>query len=82
MSAVRSQMRVSATTLPELVVQLNDLLSRLQGGGMALLGLRLDTLATAAPTAAPQPGDPLVRAATIAGTLTYYHWDGTSWTTF
>lgn len=82
MRPLRSQARVTATDLPTLVTQLNDLLSRLQSGGLVLGGVRLDTLATVAPTGAPLAGDPLLRAATIAGVITYYHWDGASWTTF
>lgn len=80
--SLRAQARLDATTLPALVDQLNTLLGRLQSGGLLLNGVRLDTGATSAPTAAPGPNDPLIRAANIAGTWTYYHWTGASWTTF
>ena len=81
-TTLRSQVRVDATTVAQLVVQLNDLLARLQSGTLGLKGLRLDASSTVAPTAAPAANEPWIRAATIAGTVTYYHWTGASWTTF
>ena len=80
--SARSQARVEAQTVAALVVQLNDLLARLQSGMLPLGGLRLDASSTVAPTATPTATEPWIRAATIAGTVTYYHWTGASWTTF
>lgn len=76
------QVQFTATSLPDLLVQLNAFAARVQSASVILRGLKLDTSATVAPTAAPGPGDPNVRAATIAGVVTYYHWTGAAWTAF
>ena len=72
----------TATTLPDLLVQLNTAFARLQAASLILNGVKLDTSNTVAPTSAPGPGDPNVVARTIAGVVTYYHWTGAAWTAF
>lgn len=79
---IRPQLRVDATELPDLVNQVNQILVRLQVGAMVQQGLLLDASATVAPTGPPEAGQPNIRAATIIGVITYYHWNGTAWTTF
>lgn len=72
----------TATDLKDLVVQLNTFAARMQVGSLILGGVKLDTSKTVAPTAAPGPGDPNIVARTIAGVITYYHWNGAAWTAF
>lgn len=81
MSAL-GQLRIDAPEWESGKVQLNALLSQLQSGAMILRGLKIDMSSTVAPTGAPGPGDPNIRGATIAGVLTYYHYNGAAWTTF
>lgn len=78
----QGQVQFTATTVEDLVVQLNNYASRIQAASLILTGLKLDTSKTVAPTAAPGAGDPNVVARTIAGVVTYYHWNGAAWTAF
>ena len=61
--------------------ELNRILVLLQGGGLLLGGLKLDTQ-RGVPTAAPQPGSPNVVLATNAGTIEGYAWNGSVWVQF
>ncbi len=76
------QVQFTATTLQDLVVQLNAFASRIQSASLILRGVKLDTSGTVAPTSAPGAGDPNVCARTIAGVVTYYHWTGAAWVAF
>ena len=78
----QSQLRIDAKDWPAAQVQLNAILAQLQAGALLLRGVKLDVSATTAPTGAPGPGDPNIRAANIAGTWTYYHWTGAAWVAF
>lgn len=74
------QVQISATTLPEVVVQLNTILGRLQQGAVICRGLKLDTTRTSAPTAAPGAGDPNLVVVNVAGTVKVYIYDvATGW---
>lgn len=69
------QAQISATTLPEVVVQLNTILGRLQQGALVCRGLKLDTTRTTPPTAPPDAGDPNLVAVNVAGTVKLYIYD-------
>lgn len=74
------QVQISATTLPDVVVQLNAILGRLQQGAVIVRGVKMDTTRTTAPTAAPEAGDPNVVVVNIAGTVKLYIYDvATGW---
>lgn len=69
----------TATTLPDLVVQLNTVFGQLQQGGVTLNGLKLDRTRTTAPTTAPGAQDPNLVLVDVAGVWTLYHWNGSAW---
>lgn len=69
----------SVEDVPSLRRELNLILTKLQGGGVLLGGLKLDTQRTTAPTVAPEAGTPNVVVINVSGTLKMYVWDGSSW---
>lgn len=75
------QSQFSATTLPDLLTQLNAWVSKLQQGALWIGGIKLDTSRTTAPMGAPGPGDPNVVVVNVAGTVKLYIYDGTNWVT-
>lgn len=74
------QQQVTATTLPEVVRQINRILGLIQQGGLSLNGLKLDRSRSAAPTGAPGVQDPNLVLVDVGGVITLYIWDGMNWT--
>lgn len=79
MADLGSQLRVDAADWVTGREQLNAILSRLQSGALVLGGFRMDLSRTAAPAAAPGPGDPNTVFVNVAGVFKIYNWDGTAW---
>lgn len=74
------QVQISATTLSDVVVELNAILGRLQQGAIIVRGWKLDTTRTTAPTAAPGAGDPNIVIVNVAGVAKLYIYDvATGW---
>lgn len=74
------QVQLTATTLPDLLTQLNAILARLQQGNLILGGLKLDTNRTTAPSAVPGAGDPNLCVVNVGGTVKLYLYDvATGW---
>lgn len=79
MTDLRPQVRVDAEEWATARAQLNAILATLQQGGQLLAGLRLDVSRTAAPSAAPNRGEPNAVLVNVSGTIKLYLWDGSAW---
>ena len=79
MSVIRSLLRFTATTLEELLGQVNTYAERHQNGSMAVLGVKLDLQRTAAPVDAPRALEPNLVGATVGGVCKIYWWNGAAW---
>lgn len=80
MSTTRGALRIVASDLPTVIVELNRILELLQQGGLVQFGLKLDTQTTAVPVDAPTAGQPNLRVVNVAGTHKLYLYNlATGW---